>query len=404
MDDSSDSTGGFGALLEAFERQEGGPGRVDLPQVGEMASGRVVLVGLDSVFVDIGGRTEASIDRAELTQADGTFETKVGDQIEAKVVSVDRASGAVRLGRTLGQGANSITELEYAVAHGLAVDGLVTEVIKGGFEVQLGGIRGFCPISQMDLRFVDQPELHLKQRYQFRITRLEGGRHPNVVLSRRALLEEAARAEAEALRSRLAPGLVLTGTVTTLKPYGAFVDLGGLQGMVHISELGFQRVEHPQDVLHEGQSVEVEVLKVEKTGDPKRPEKIALSMRSRMRDPWESITAPLGPGARIRGRVVRLEAFGAFIELAPGVEGLVHISEIPSQTRLAHARQALTLGAEVDAQVISVDPERRRLSLSIAAATKEAEVGLTEEAKQHLNNPTGLGTFGDLLKSKLPRT
>ena len=404
MNDSNDSTGDFGALLDAFEQQAGGAGRSELPQVGETASGRVILIGPDSVFVDIGGRAEATIDRAELMQADGTLETSVGDRLEAKVVSVDRASGAVRLGRSLGQSANSIAELEYAVAHGLAVDGLVTEVIKGGFEVQLGGLRAFCPISQMDLRFVDQPELHLKQRYQFRITRLEGGQRPNVVLSRRALLEEAARAEAEALRKRLAPGLVLPGTVTTLKPYGAFIDLGGLEGMLHISELGFERIEHPQAVLQEGQSVQVEVLKVEKTGDPKRPEKIALSMRSLMKDPWETVTAPLGAGARIRGRVVRLEAFGAFIEIVPGVEGLVHISEIPSQTRLAHARQALSLGAEVDAQVISVDPQRRRISLSIAAATKEAEAGLTEEAKQHLNNPTGLGTFADLLKSKLPRT
>jgi small subunit ribosomal protein S1 len=402
-DKDTDATGDFGDLLEAFERQEGGAARLDLPQVGESARGRVVSIGSETVFVDIGGRAEATIEREELMQADGTLEVGVGDWVEAKVISVDSAAGSVVLGRSLGHGADGVAELEYALAHELPVDGIVHAVIKGGFEVQVAGVRAFCPISQMELRSVEQPEAYLKQRYQFRITRLEGGRQPNVVLSRRALLEQAARAQADALRQRLAPGLVLTGTVIALKPYGAFVDLGGLEGMVHISELGFDRIEHPEDVLRVGQSIEVQVLRIERTTDPKRPEKIALSMRSLMQDPWDTAAARLTVGSCVRGRVVRLEPFGAFVEVAPGVEGLVHVSEIPSQTRLAHARQALALDQEVEAQVLSIEPQRRRIALSIAAARQQAEAGLAEEARKHLDNPSGLGTLGDLLKNKLPQ-
>ena len=228
------------------------------------------------------------------------------------------------------------TELEQAYRLHLPVEGRVSGVTKGGVEVQIAGIRGFCPASQLDLRFIEEMETFVGEHLSFYITRYEGGRHSNLVLSRRELLAEEQQALAESTRDRLEVGAVLPGTVTSLKEYGAFVDLGGIEGMVHISELSFGRVQHPQEVLSIGQQVEVAVLRIEKTDNPKHPEKIALSIRALSPDPWQDAAQQFPVDSRVKGTVTRLQPFGAFVELAPGIEGMVHVSELGADRRVGH--------------------------------------------------------------------
>ena len=224
----------------------------------------------------------------------------------------------------------------------------MTGLNKGGAEVQVAGMRAFCPLSQLDLRYVENPQQFVGQKLLFKVNRLEegnrGGRGPNIVLSRRQLLEEEQQTRASETREKLQVGAVLTGRVTSLTTYGAFIDLGGIEGMLHVSEIGHSRTTHPQDVFTVGQEVEVQVIKIEKGKDEKRPERISLSRRALESDPWNDAASRFPEGTEATGKVMRLETFGAFIELAPGLEGLVHISEMGAGRRLNHSREAVAAG------------------------------------------------------------
>jgi small subunit ribosomal protein S1 len=297
------------------------------------------------------------------------------------------------LRRRPGQGPTTPAELLQAHQHGFPVEGVVQGVVKGGVEVTVSGVRGFCPVSQLEDRFVEDPAVFVGRRLQFRISRLEearGGRGPNLVLSRRVLLEEEARAKAEEARANLQPGKVVRGTVTSLASYGAFVDLGGVEGLLHVSQLGHTRVAHPQDVLTVGQEVEVQVLKLEK--DDKGRDRISLSRRALQTDPWEEEVARLVPGTRRKGRVARLETFGAFVELAPGVDGLLHVSELGAGKAIRHPREVVRPGDTIEVKVQSVDRERRRISLGLAGATDDDG----ELAAAPAEAP-GFGSLGDFL-------
>jgi small subunit ribosomal protein S1 len=384
----------FAALLAEYEQQNPSAQRRRGPHVGDTIRGPIVSIGQEAVFVDLGGKSEGALDIAEVRDEAGALTVAVGDLIEARVVSTE--DGQIVLRRTLGRGPEARAELQQAAEHGIPVEGLVTGVNKGGLEVQVAGVRGFVPLSQLDLRHVDDPAAFVGQRLQLRITRYEEGPRgrDNLVLSRRALLEEEAAARAVETRARLEPGVVLRGTVSSLKDYGAFVDLGGIEGMLHVSEIGHARVAHPKDVLSVGQAVEVQVIRIEKGDDPRRPEKISLSLKSLEKDPWQDAAERFPEGARLRGRVVRLEQFGAFVELAPGVEGLVHVSELGGGKNVKHARQAARVGDELEVTVLGVDGARRRISLSLAAA----EAG-DEGAPPPARGPApSFGTLGDLLK------
>jgi small subunit ribosomal protein S1 len=323
----------------------------------------------------------------------------VGDTIEARVVDTGAKTGFVVLRRTMAKGAEAKSELVQAFEHRIPVEGLVTAAIKGGVEVQVAGVRAFCPAGQIDNRFVEDPGVFVGQRLQFRITKLEPGRggQVNLVLSRRAILAEEAEVRAAELRKTLEVGTVVRGTVTTVKDYGAFVDIGGLEGMLHVSELGFQRVGHPSEVLRVGQPVEVLVTKIEKTTDPKRPEKISLSLKALEADPWGEIADRFPVGSRAKGKVVRLQPFGAFVEVAPGIEGLVHVSQLSADKRVNHPRDVVEMGQEVEVTVLGVDLDRRRISLSMTA-DPEADAAAAEDlaaVKKSANR--SLGTFADLL-------
>jgi small subunit ribosomal protein S1 len=394
----ADDNKGFADMLAEYEKAAPRAGRARRPRPGEQVTGRVVNIGADSVFVDVGAKCEAVIDRAELTGADGELTVALGGTVTARVLTAHE--GGIVLRTRAGRGVDTPSELEQARLCGLPVEGVVKEVNKGGVEVDVAGVRGFCAVSQLDSRYVEDPAAYVGRKLEFRITRYEDGPggKPNLVLSRRALLEEQAARLASETRKRLEVGAVLSGTVTSIKDYGAFVDLGGLEGMLHISELGFGRVDHPSAVLAVGQAVEVQVLKIEPTSDPRHPERIGLSLKALQDDPWDEAVRSLGPGQELAGKVVRLEPFGAFVSLPQGIEGLVHVSEIGDK-RIAHPREALAVGDEVRVCVLQIDTERRRVSLSIKAVAANAEAAQARAYRPA--SQASLGTFADLMKQKL---
>jgi small subunit ribosomal protein S1 len=261
------------------------------------------------------------------------------------------------------QGADALDMLREAKENFIPVEGKVSSVIKGGFEIDLSGIRAFCPLSQIDIAFTEKPEDHLGARYPFRIMEIkEKGK--NIIVSRRLLLEEEKEKRSKETLERLKPDLECEGKVTKLTNFGAFVDLGGIEGMVHISEIAQGRINHPSEVLKPDQQVNVKVLKIEpdREGKPK----ISLSIKALEPDSWEK-GLEFQEGEILRGKVSKLTDFGAFVEVAPGVDGLVHISEI-SYERLSHPGQFLKEGEQVDVLVMGIDHGTKRISLSIKEA------------------------------------
>jgi small subunit ribosomal protein S1 len=408
--DSLEDTSDFAAMLAEYEQRGGSKKKSRGPSlvVGAEVRGRVVAMSRDAVFVDLGGKDDGVLAIDELRGPDGTVTVQIGDEIQARVVEIEGRSGGVVLRRMLGRGVpQGSAELRQAFELRIPVEGHVTGVVKGGVEVQVAGARAFCPISQLDLKHVEDANSFVGQRLQFQITRFEEGRSLNLVLSRRILLEVEAKQRAAELRKKLVVGAVLHGKVTALKDYGAFVDLGGLEGMLHVSELSFQRARHPQDVLSIGQELEVQVIKLEPSDDPRKPEKIALSLKSLEPDPWINIETRYMAGMQVSGTVRRTESFGAFVELEPGVEGLLHIGELAGggagnsgSARLRHAKDAVQAGQKIDVVVKSVDPEKRRLSLELLAtqAARQEEAGA--KAVLAAQVPARFGTLGDLLAKR----
>lgn len=335
-----------------FAREHTGPALQD----GQVVKGRVIHLGTDSVFVEIPGKGEAVIARAELEDEHGTLQVAVGDEVEATVVATN---GEVHLSRRLLKGAQARERLEMAIANGLPVEGKVTAVVKGGYEVMVAGLRAFCPFSQIDVRRAESPDVFLNQVLEFRVTRYaDQGR--NLVLSRRQLLEEQAAKTAEETRKKIVPGAVLPGVVTSLTDFGAFVDLGGVQGLIHVSELSHSRVVKPVDLLQVGERLTVKVLKVdEHTG------KVALSLKALAEDPWSTVAGQIRERQIMRGRIVRAMDFGVFVELLPGVDGLLHASEIP-RSQQGKMKDAAASQAEITVMILSIDADKRRISLALA--------------------------------------
>jgi small subunit ribosomal protein S1 len=372
------------------------------PKVGEQVRGEIVAIDADQVFVAIGGKTEALMDIMNITAEDGSLKAQVGDPIEARVTSIDADTGAPRLGQRHGRALHGSEELENAFRGGQPVEGQITGAVKGGLEVQIAGHRAFCPASQVDVRFIEDLSTLIGERHAFRITKFSGGRRLDLVVSRRALLEEAQAAAAAETRAKLEVGAVLNGRVTQLKDFGAFIDLGGVEGMVHISELAFGHVRHPEDMLQLGQEVEVQVLRIEQTNTPKRPEKIALSIRALAADPWADAARQFPVGTRVTGKVRRLQAFGAFVELAPGLEGLIHISELGGGRRIAHPQEVLSQDQALEVRVLGVEPERRRVSLALAGDADEPVTSAPPPtAAPSKSEDAGIGTLGELLREKM---
>ncbi len=394
----------FAALFAQSERQQprGGRSRV---KVGDLVKARINKIGASTVFLLIEGTPlEGVLDRVELCGPDGNLVAKEGDIIEARVSALGEKRDVVTLRRSMRKGTSGQAELEQAYKLGLPVEGTVTGANKGGVDVNIAGLRAFCPVSQLDGRPVDDVASFIGRKLSFRITKYEtDDRGPNLIVSRRALLDEENKRRAVETRKKLVVGAVLPGVVSSLREFGAFVDLGGLDGLLPASEISFSRGVRPEDVLQVGQEVSVQVLRIEQTEDARRPEKISLSLKSLTDDPWQSVVAQFPVGAKVRARVTRLEAFGAFAELAPGIEGLIHISELgDGKQPLRHAREGIKSGAEVDVFVLQADQARRRIGLGL----REREDVVDAEgaaAVRHASGSGSLGTFADLLRGKTTR-
>jgi small subunit ribosomal protein S1 len=376
--------------------------------VGDVVRGRVIAVGESNAFVGVGAKGEAVIDLAEFRDPEtGAATLAVGDEIEATVVDDGKRSGSIVLKRALGRGGHVPAELEQAFAHGIPVEGLVSAEKKGGFEVQIGPVHAFCPGSQIDVRRGGERvpgDVYVGQRFQFRVIKIESqGR--NVVVSRRQLLEEEAAARAARTWEQLQEGAVLRGTVTSVRPFGAFVDLGGVEGLIHISEISHGHVRKPEEFVQAGADVEVKVIKIGPEEQGKRRQ-VGLSLRALQADPWQSVNERFPVGTTLKGRVSRLENFGAFVEISPGVDGLVHVSKMALDRRVSHPRQIVSEGDEVDVTVVAIDTEKRRIGLSMVEqarnerdAAETRERGEQQAALAAANKPRSMGTLGDLLSA-----
>jgi small subunit ribosomal protein S1 len=330
-------------------------------QLGDTVSGEVVKISQESIFIELGGKSEGVAEAAEFLDKEGNLTVEVGDRMELRVASV---SDVIVLSKALKvRGAQALDVLRDAYESMLPVEGRVTAAKKGGLEVDISGVRAFCPISQIDLGYCENPEEHVGSRYTFRILEFKE-RGKNVVVSRRALLEEERERTARETLANLKPGEEREGKVTRLADYGVFVDIGGIDGMVHISEMAHHRLRHPSELVEVGQQVRVVVTECQ-TQTGSRP-RIALSMKALEPTPWEKGLGIL-EGQIARGKVTRIMDFGAFVEVIPGVEGLVHVSEI-SYERIPHPRRVLQEGQDVDVMVLGIDHERQRISLSIKEA------------------------------------
>jgi small subunit ribosomal protein S1 len=361
---------------------------------GQTIEGTIVAIGPEVAFVDVGGKGEAEIDIAELKDEDGDVEVAVGDRIQAVVVSTH---GGLTLSRRLARGAATDRQLEDAFQSGLPVEGRVERVVKGGYEVRVGRARAFCPISQIDTMRTTDPAVHEGQVYTFRIIEYkEGGR--NLVVSRRALLEQEQQARAVEVRQSIVAGAVLTGRVTSVREFGAFVDLGGnVQGLLHISEMGWSRVADPSQVVKPGDEITVKVLNVDEA-----KQKISLGLKQLSDDPWAKVEETYQVGQVHTGRVKRVVSFGAFVELEPGVEGLVPIGEA-AITRDADLPRAFPVDADVQVVVLAVDTAARRIRLSAKALLDAREAAEVREFTERADAAPqeGFGSLADKLRGAL---
>ena len=323
-------------------------------ETGQTLEGRIVAIGREVAFVDVGGKGEASIEIAELKDADGDLEVAVGDRIQATVVST---VGGLTLSRKLLRGAATERQLEDAFRSGLPVEGKVERAVKGGYEVRIARQRAFCPFSQIDILRTD-PSAHEGRSYEFRIIEYkEGGK--NLVVSRRALLEEAQRAGAAAIRRSIVVGAVMAGRVTAVREFGAFVDLGGgVQGLLHVSEMGWSRVSDTADLLKAGEEITVKVLRVDE-----EKQKISLGLKQLTADPWSSVATAYEIGQVRTGRVTRVAEFGAFVELEPGVEGLAHASTFAPTGRADRWSASVAPGTTAAFEILSIDLEKKRIGV-----------------------------------------
>lgn len=359
------------SFAELFEQYSEGGG--DDLSVGDKVTGTVIQVGENTVFVDTGTKLDGIVEREELLDEDGNCTVAEGDKVELYVVGKD--SGGIKLSRAI-SGIGGLAMLEEAKASALPVEGKVESTCKGGFNVTILQRRAFCPVSQIDARFVENPEEYVGQTLEFLVTKLENhGR--NVVVSRRVLLEREAAESAQTFVDETKVGDEVEGTVTRLAAFGAFVEImPGLEGLVHISQLGYGRVAHPEEVVSVGQKVRTKITRLEK--DDKGRLKISLSMKELAQNPWDTLSATFAVGDMVSGKVVRLADFGAFVEIAPGVDGLVHISEMSYTKRVNKPSDMVKEGDAVTVKIKSIDLDKRRIGLSMKDAEGDPWAGVAD--------------------------
>ena len=378
------------ALVAAYARS------VVTVEEGTMVVGRVVRIDNDEVLIDIGFKSEGVIPSRELSirnDADPGDVVGIDEEIEALVLQKEDKEGRLILSKKRAQYERAWGNVEEVKAAGGVVSGTVIEVVKGGLIVDIG-LRGFLPASLVDLRRVRDLQPYVGSKVEAKIIELDKNRN-NVVLSRRAWLEETQKEQREEFLDNLKPGEVRRGVVSSVVPFGAFIDLGGMDGLVHVSELSWRHVDHPSSVVSVGDEVEVQVLEV----DPSR-ERISLSLKATQQDPWQEFAATHRVGELVYGRVTKLVPFGAFVQVGESIEGLTHISEM-SAHHVEVPEQVVTPGEELWVKIIDIDLQRRRISLSIKQAAEggvvsaEFQEAFGEHAFDEEGNYLGTATEGE---------
>ncbi|MBL9100820.1 MAG: S1 RNA-binding domain-containing protein [Myxococcales bacterium] len=380
----------FAAMFEATPKAPAARGARRV-KPGQLVEGIVVEFGADSVFVDIGTKSEARIDRAQLLDKDGKLKVALGDKLRATVASANH-EGVVLIVQ-IGKGGVDVQALELARDSGVPVEGTVSKAVKAGLEVEIGGVRAFCPASQVDLNYVQDLELYVGQKHFFKVVEIrDNGR--SVIVSRKGVLKDERENQARAVRERLAVGAELDGIVQTIQPYGAFIDLGGLEGLVHISELGHGRVDKVEDVLKVGEAVRVRVLAIEQKGTS-GDLKVSLSMKSAQ----QAEDSGPAPDTILSGKVHEVTNFGVFVDTEQG-RGLVPTNEL-GLPHGADPKRTFTPGKEVEVVVLSRDAKNGRLRLSIKGVASAEERSnyktFARESKKASGGGKGLGSLGDLL-------
>ena len=328
-------------------------------QEGEVVKGRIVSITKDFVMVDIGYKSEGQIPIHEFTTPEGEITARVGDEVEALMESREDEEGALMLSKNKASKIKVWEDVSFAYNHDGEVTGTVVAKVKGGLSVDLGGIIAFLPGSQVDLSPVRHTDHLIGEKFSFRVLKFNRKRR-NVVLSRRITLEKAKNKAKATLLATLEEGKALEGVVKNITDYGIFVDLGGLDGLLHITDLSYGRVRHPGDLFKVGDPITVKVLSFDR-----EKERISLGLKQLAPDPWTTVEEKYPLGARVHGKVVSLTDYGSFVELEPGVEGLIHITEMSWTRKIRHPSQVLSAGDMVEATVLELEPHRKRISLSL---------------------------------------
>ena len=353
-DKSALAAGSFAALFE--DSLEGG----DFGKEGEIVTGTIVAVQRDNVVIDIGGKSEGVIPLSEFMDEKGEINVKPGDKTEVYVESRENDDGLVILSKEKADKAKVWQELVLAFRNNELVEGTITQRVKGGLSVTIrGGVKAFLPGSQVDLRPIRNLDKLIGQTYSFKFIKFNE-RRGNIVLSRRELLEkERHEIKAQTLQT-LEEGKVVKGVIKNITEYGAFVDLGGIDGLLHITDMSWGRVNHPSEVFQVGDEVTVKVLKYNA-----ETERVSLGLKQTQDDPWNHAEEAYPPGKKVRGKVMSITDYGAFVELEPGVEGLIHVSEMSWTKKVKHPSKLLEIGQELDCQVLEVDAKSKRISLGL---------------------------------------
>ena len=348
----SNSTESFAALFEeSLARQE--------MRSGEVITAEVVSVDNDFVIVNAGLKSESVIDANEFKNAQGELEVAVGDFVKVAIEKLEDGYGSTLLSREKAKKMQAWLDLEEAMNEGRIVKGFVSSRVKGGLRVSVNGIMAFLPGSLVDIRPVKDTTPYENKEWDFKVIKLDRKRN-NIVVSRRAVMEDTVGADREALMGTLTEGAVIKGIVKNITDYGAFVDLGGIDGLLHITDLAWRRVKHPSEVLTVGEEVEAKILKFDQEKN-----RVSLGIKQLGDDPWVALTRRYPVGTRLFGKVSNLTDYGAFVEVEPGIEGLVHVSEMDWTNKNIHPGKIAQLGDEVEVMILEIDEDRRRLSLGM---------------------------------------
>ena len=348
---------------------------------GMILTGLVIDVTSDVVIVNVGLKSEAVIPLEQFKNERGEVEVKAGDEVEVALDSVEDGTGETRLSREKAKRARTWTRLEEAFNKSEIVTGVITGRVKGGFTVEIENVRAFLPGSLVDVRPVRDTSYLEGKPLEFKVIKLDQKRN-NVVVSRRAVVEQEFSAERSALMDNLQEGAVVRGTVKNLTDYGAFVDLGGIDGLLHITDMAWKRVKHPSEVVKVGDEVEVRILKFDRERS-----RVSLGLKQLGADPWQNIARRYPPSTRVFGKVTNIADYGAFVEIEDGVEGLVHVSEMDWTNKNVNPAKVVHTGQEVEVMVLDVDEERRRISLGL----KQCQANPWKEFAENYNRGDKVG-------------